>query len=89
VKLLRDACCDEALSQERVFEWHRQFMLGRVSVEDDTRSGWTSSARNEDNLVRIRDMVWEDHIVTVHTLVDALNMSKLTCHYILREDLGK
>jgi hypothetical protein len=36
---------------------------GRVSVEDDTRSGWPSNSRNEDNVVRIRDMVWEDHTV--------------------------
>ena len=37
LQLLRDAYGDEALSRARVFEWHRRFVLGRVSVEDDTR----------------------------------------------------
>ena len=54
LQLLPDAYGDEALSRVRVFEWHRRFVLGRVSVEDDTSSGRPSSLRNEDNVVRIR-----------------------------------
>ena len=76
LQLLRDAYGDEALSRARVFGWHRQFILGRVSVEDDTRSGRPSSSRNEDNVVRIRDMIREDRTVTVRMLADALHISK-------------
>jgi len=89
LQLLRDAYGDETLSRARVFGWHRQFVLGRVLVEDDTRSGRPSSSRNEDNVVRIRDMIREDRTVTVRMLADALHISKSTCHQILREDLGK
>jgi hypothetical protein len=89
LQLLRDAYGDEALSRARVFEWHRRFVSGRISVEDDTRSGRPSCSRNEDNVVRIRDMVREDRTVTVRKLADALNINKSTCHQILREDLGK
>jgi hypothetical protein len=39
-------------------------------------------------VVRIRDMVREDSVLTVRMLADALNISKSTCHQILREDLG-
>jgi ribosomal protein L28 len=89
LQLLRHAYGDEALSRARVFEWHKRFLSGRVSVEDDTRSGRPSSSRNEDNVVRIRDMVREGRTVTVRVLADALKISKSTCHKILREDLGK
>ena len=89
LQLLRDAYGDEALSRARVFGWHRRFVLGRVSVEDDTGSGRPSSSRNEDNVVRIRDMIREDRTLTVRMLADALRINKLTCHQILREDLGK
>jgi len=65
------------------------FVLGRVSVEDDTRSGWPSSSWKEDSLVRIRDMIREDHTVTVRMFADALHINKSACHQILREDLGK
>jgi len=64
-------------------------ILGRVSVEDDTRSGWPSSSRNEDNMVHIRDMIREDRTVTLHMLADALHINKSTCHQILWEELGK
>jgi AraC-like DNA-binding protein len=89
MQLLRDAYGDEALSLTRVFEWHRRFVSCRVLVEDDTRSGRPSSSRKEYNVVRIRDMVREDRSVTVRMLADYLNISKSTCHQILREDFGK
>jgi len=89
LQLLRDAYGDEALFRTRVFGWHRRFVLGRVSVEDDTRSGRPSSSRNKDNVVRIRDMIRNDHTVTVRMLADALHINKSTCHQILWEDLGK
>src|SRR5215469_15916158 len=85
LQLLRDAYGDEALSRARVFGWHRRFVLGRVSVKDDTRSGRPSSSRNEHNVVRIRDMIREDRTVTVCMLADALHINKSTCHQILRE----
>jgi AraC-like DNA-binding protein len=89
LQLLRDAYGDEALSWARVFGWHRRFVLGMMSMEDDTRSGRPSSSRNEDNVIRIRDMKREDRTVTVRMLADALHISKSTCHQILRENLGK
>ena len=58
-------------------------------MEDDTRSGWTLSSWNEDNVVHIRDMIREDRTVRVHMLADVLRISKSTCHRILREDLSK
>jgi len=89
LQLLRDAYGDEALSRARVFRWHRRFVLGRVSVENDTRSSRPSSSRKEDNVVRIRDMIREDCTVTVRMLADALRINKSNCHQILRKDLGK
>lgn len=32
-----------------------------VSVEDDTRSDWPLSSRNEVSVVHVRDAVWEGH----------------------------
>jgi len=56
--------------------WHRRFVLGRVSVEDDTISGRPSSSRKEKNVVCIRDMIREDRTVTVRMLADALLINK-------------
>ena len=88
LQLLNGAYVDEALSQARVFGWHRRFVLSRVSAEDDKRLGRPSGSRNEDNVVRISDMIKEDRTVTVRVLADALHINKSTCHQIL-QDLGK
>jgi hypothetical protein len=60
LQLLRDAYGVEALSRARLFGWHRRLVLGRVSVEDDTRSGRPSSSWNEDNVVAGRLIVMQD-----------------------------
>jgi hypothetical protein len=70
LQLLRDVYGDEVSSRARVFVWHRRFVLGRVTVEDDTRSSRPSSSRNEENVIRIRDMIREDRTVTVRMLAD-------------------
>jgi hypothetical protein len=57
-------------------------------VDDDTISGQPSSSRNENNVVRIRDMKREDRTLTVRMLSDALHINKSNCHQILL-DLGK
>jgi len=89
LQLLHDAYSDDALSRAQVFGWHRRFLLDRVSVEDDTRSGRPSNSWNEDNVFRIRDMIREDRTVTVCMLTVAPHINKSTCHQSLREDLGK
>jgi len=66
LQLLRDAYSDEALSRARVFGWHRRFILGRVLVEDDTRSGRPSSSRHEDNVVHIRHDKGRPYCYSVH-----------------------
>jgi hypothetical protein len=45
-------------------------VLGRVSVEDYTRSGWPSGSWKKDDAVRIRDMIREDRTVKVHMLAE-------------------
>ena len=73
LQLLRDAYCDEALSRARVFGWHMRFVL---SMEDDTRSGRPSSSRNEDNVVRIRDMILISQLLTVCDVMNFDNVSR-------------
>jgi hypothetical protein len=39
LKMLHEAFGEHSLSRSVVFEWHLHFKAGRVSVEDDERSG--------------------------------------------------
>jgi hypothetical protein len=39
LEMLSEAFGEHSLSQTTCFEWHSHFKAGRVSVEDDERSG--------------------------------------------------
>jgi hypothetical protein len=39
LEMLREAFGEHSLSRTAVFQWHSRFKAGRVSVEDDERSG--------------------------------------------------
>jgi hypothetical protein len=39
LEMFRDAFEGHSLNRTAIFEWHSRFKAGRVSVEDDERSG--------------------------------------------------
>jgi hypothetical protein len=65
-QLLHDAYGDEVFSWARVFEWHRRCVSAGCRWRMTQDQADLLSSRNEDNMVRIRDMVWEDHTDSVH-----------------------
>jgi len=69
---LQQAYGDAALSRAQVFKWFKAFSEGRESVEDESRSGRPSTSRNDENVVRIRDLVRSDRRLTVRLIVDEL-----------------
>jgi len=56
------------VSRTSLFEWHRRFKEGRDEVEDDHRSGRSSTSRTEENVQRVREKVWSDHRLTVRMI---------------------
>jgi hypothetical protein len=51
---------DEALSHSSVFEWFKRFKDGREDLQDDTRSGYSSTSGNADTITNVREMVTRD-----------------------------
>jgi hypothetical protein len=41
-----------------VFQWHSRFQAGRVSVEDDERSGWPSTSKWQKMLKKLKTHPW-------------------------------
>jgi hypothetical protein len=50
LEMLREAFGEYSLSQTIVFEWHSYFKVGRMSVEDDNRSGRPSTSKMTENV---------------------------------------
>lgn len=86
--MLTEAFGDDAMGKSQTYVWFRQFKEGRTSVEDDERSGRPSSGRNDENIARVCEKIFEDRRQTISNLCEVLGLSFGTCQRILTEELG-
>jgi len=84
---LKRAYGEHSLSTAQVFGWHKYFLEGREQVEDEPRAGRTSTAKTEDNVERVRSLVWSDRRLTLRMICSELNLNRFTVHQILTRDL--
>ena len=86
VTMLREAFKEEALSQARVYEWFSPFKRGDISLEDQSRSGRPSTSRTEENILKIRNAIF-DCRRTIDELKALIGVSWSSCQRILTEEL--
>ena len=77
-----------APSYAQVKFWVGEFKHGRMSLEDETRSGGPSDATDEEMCNKVRDLVYSDKQVKVEEIVNALHISHGSVSKILHDRLG-
>ena len=87
-EVLQDVYGDDAMSRAWVFEWHRRFKEGREDVEDDPRSGRSSTSTTEENVEIIRQKVLGDRRLTVRMIANELDMNCERVWTIITKHLG-
>jgi hypothetical protein len=87
-EMIRHAYRNEAMSRARCFEWHAHFKIGRTSLEDEERSGQTSTSSAPKNVETIRRLVHENHRRTIKNIVTIINVSYRTVQTILTCDFN-
>jgi len=85
-QIIRRAYGNESMSRARCFEWHARFKRGRTSLEDDERSGRTSTCSKPKNVETIRRLVHEDRRRAIKDFVAIVNVSYGTVQTILTCD---
>ena len=75
LKLLLEVYGDDTMSRTRLFEWHRRFKEEREEVEDDHRSGRSSTSRTDENVGRVKQKVWSNRRLTARMIADDLGMN--------------
>ena len=76
------------MSRPRVFEWHKRFKSGREEVENDPKSGWLSTTKTNENIMRVKQRVQSDHRLMVRMIADELCLNRESVRTILLHDLG-
>lgn len=86
--LLKEAYGNEVMSRARVFDWHKRFKEGREDVRDDARSGRPVTHRTDENIQKVKDLVYSNRQLTVRMMAEKLNLDKETVRLILKENLN-
>jgi hypothetical protein len=72
----KEALCEQALSQERTFEWFKRFKYGRESVQDDKHFGRSSTYTTPEMIAKVREVILEDRLSTMFVIA-------LYCHRVM------
>ena len=74
--MLLEVYGDSCMSRTRVFEWHKRFVDGRLSVEDDAKPGRPCSVKTDVNIEKVRELVRTDRRLTIRMMADQLGIDK-------------
>ena len=83
--MLKIAFGEEAMCRTQTNEWWKRFKEGRTSVDDDPRSGRPSTAKTDDNVAKVREVIRSNRRLTVREVTEEVSISKTVCHEILIE----
>jgi len=87
VHLLLQVYVDNAMKKTAVYKRELRFSEGRESVTDEERSGRPATSRNEENIVKVHQVVRENRRLTVRSIAEQVNIDRETVRNILTEDL--
>ncbi|XP_053960220.1 protein GVQW3-like [Anastrepha ludens] len=88
LKMLQKAYGECGLSKTLVYEWYKVFSEGREVVEDSPRSGRPSTSSTDEKVAKVKEMVLENHLLSLREVARDLNVSYKSIRNILHHQLG-
>ena len=62
---LKQAYGEHALSRSQVFKWYKAFSEDHESIKDEPHSGRHSTSKTDNNVEKVRALVWSDRRLTL------------------------
>lgn len=75
IAMMRQAFGANAMTRSKIFEWHKCFREGRISVEDDSRSGRPSTFSTEEKQCQVHESIRSNRRLTIREIAEGLNIS--------------
>jgi hypothetical protein len=73
--MIKQAFGDDALAQPQIYNWFNRFKNGRMSVDDDERSGRTSIGIMAKYVAKVHEVIREDRRPTIHDVCNIVGLS--------------
>ncbi|KAJ4431822.1 hypothetical protein ANN_20427 [Periplaneta americana] len=87
-QMMQQVYGEDAVSRSVVFRWHRRFLQGRDSLEDDVRTGRPPTIRTERRIQDVATLVRANRSQSVDDIAATVGVSHGTCYKILSDDLN-
>ncbi|UYV64611.1 hypothetical protein LAZ67_3001306, partial [Cordylochernes scorpioides] len=84
-QMLQKPFKDDCISRSQSGKWHKAFKEGREEVADEPRSGRPTTARTDENVDRVLEVLHTDRRLSIQQIADTLHMSTFVVH--VTEDL--
>ncbi|XP_023311966.1 putative uncharacterized protein FLJ37770 [Anoplophora glabripennis] len=88
IPMIKAAYKEDALSDRQVFRWHKAFLEGRETVDDEVRAGRPSTSTTDDNVTRVRQLLNTDRRLSVRLMSLILDIPKTIVHEIVTNNLN-
>ena len=85
--MLQTAFWPSCMNRASVFEWNKRFKEGRESVRDDERCWRSKEVRTLMLIGQIKNFIDKDHLVSKETITAQFDVSVVTAHTIIFEEL--
>ena len=86
-QMLQQAYGKDCLSHTQCYKWYQRFKSGRMSIEDDPKSGRPSSSMGDDHIEKVHSVIHENRRLTIREVSEEVGICKSSCHTILTEKL--
>ena len=86
--MLQQAFGDKCKSCTQCFEWYIHFKTGRTSIDEDPRSGQSSTSTDDVHIDAARDLILQSRSFTIRETAEDVGISFGSCQAILTEKLN-
>ena len=87
--MLQQAYGEDCLSRTQYYECYQCFKSGRTSIENDPKSGRSSSSTGDDHIEKVRSVIRENRRLTVREISEEVGICKSSYHTILTRGVDK
>ena len=68
-------------------KWYQRFKSGRMSIEDDPKSGQPSTSMDDNHVEKVLALIHQNHRLTVREVAEEVGICKSSCHLNLTDKL--
>jgi hypothetical protein len=85
--MLKVAFGEQTVGRTQAFDWFSKFKSGLISVKDADHSGHPMASKTDENMDKVKELVFENRKITIHEVANMLAISFGSVQSNLKDNL--